>query len=97
MGESLLLGICDIVGAPEPTGFAITSTVRGLDAMYELYTPAQFALHEAERLACDEGRRVRPVEDVENFRSLSECPSPSLMVSVSAPPPPTNLSALLSS
>ena len=78
MGDSLLLGVCDIVGAPEPTGFAVTSTVRGLGAMYELYTPVQFAVHEAERLAADEGRRVRPAEDVENFRGLSECPSPPL-------------------
>lgn len=73
VGNSVVLGICDIVGAPEPTGFAVTSAVRGLDTMYELYTPAQFEAHEVEQRAYDEGRSVRPVDNVEDFRGLSGC------------------------
>ncbi len=42
VGESVILGVCDIEGRPEPTGFMITSTIRGLDATFELLTPPQY-------------------------------------------------------
>lgn len=72
LGDSVVLGVCDIEGAPQPTGFVVTSCIRGLQATYELLTPEQYEQYErlqAERAA---GRVRRRRDDVDHFLGLSE-------------------------
>lgn len=72
LGDSVVLGVCDIEGSPQPTGFVVTSCIRGLQATYELLTPEQYEQYErlqAERAA---GRVRRRRDDVDHFLGMSE-------------------------
>lgn len=41
-GLSVVYGICEVTGAPQPTGFMLSSNIKGLEVTYDLLTPAQF-------------------------------------------------------
>ncbi|KAG2495146.1 hypothetical protein HYH03_006754 [Edaphochlamys debaryana] len=40
-GRSVMYGVCELDGAPQPLGFKVTSEVQGLDVTYDLLTPAE--------------------------------------------------------
>ncbi|MEW5318142.1 MAG: hypothetical protein WDW38_009388 [Sanguina aurantia] len=44
-GLSVVYGICEVTGAPQPTGFMLSSNIKGLEVTYDLLTPAQFDTH----------------------------------------------------
>ncbi len=68
-GPLTLFGICNVEGAPLPTGFTVSTTARGLDVTYELLTPLQF---ERWRAALSNPRTRRRRDDVDNFHGMSE-------------------------
>jgi len=74
IGKSVVLGVCDVEGAPEPTGFMMTSTIKGLDVTYDLLTPDQFARFQARAAQQQAGRMRRRRDDVENFQGMSNLP-----------------------
>ena len=59
------------MGAPEPTGFMITSDIQGLNATYELFDPNEYERFKRERKECQEGKLRRRRDDVDNFKGMT--------------------------
>lgn len=71
VGRSVIFGVCQVAGAPEPTGFMITSEVQGLNATYELFDPIEYEKFKKERKDCAEGKTRRKRDDVDNFKGMT--------------------------
>ncbi len=69
-GPITMYGVCDVEGAPLPTGFVVTCNSRGLDVSYDVLTPEQYKRWAA-GLKNPRVRRRR--DDVDNFVGMSEC------------------------
>ena len=71
VGHSVVFGVCQVAGAPEPTGFMVTSDIQGLTASYELFDPNEYERFKKERKDCGEGRVRRRRDDVDNFKGMT--------------------------
>jgi hypothetical protein len=72
IGQSVVLCVCDVEGAPEPTGFLLTSMVQGLEATFDLFTPRQLEDYKEQLEAQEAGRMLRSIDDVYNFKGMSK-------------------------
>lgn len=68
----MVLGVCDVEGAPQPTGFVLSSCIKGLQATYELLTPEQYEQYERLQEERRAGRVRRRRDDVDHFVGMSE-------------------------
>jgi hypothetical protein len=71
VGHSCIFGVCQVAGAPDATGFMITSNIQGLSTTYELFDPDEYERFKKERKDCAEGRMRRRRDDVDNFKGMS--------------------------
>ncbi|KAG1668832.1 hypothetical protein FOA52_004926 [Chlamydomonas sp. UWO 241] len=74
-GESVMLGVADVPGCTASCGFEVTSTVQGLDATYELLTPAEYDTWEARRRNVDAGRAAPWGDEVREFADMAHVPA----------------------
>ncbi|GLC49027.1 hypothetical protein PLESTB_000174500 [Pleodorina starrii] len=42
VGQSVMYGVCELDGAPQPLGFRVTSAIHGLDVTYDLLTQEEY-------------------------------------------------------
>ncbi|MEW5301041.1 MAG: hypothetical protein WDW36_003924 [Sanguina aurantia] len=72
-GLSVVYGICEVTGAPQPTGFMLSSDIKGLEVTYDLLTAAQFDAHNA-LLAESKASGRRRRDDYEQYSGRTHLP-----------------------
>eukprot|EP00798_Chlamydomonas_sp_ICE-L_P024309 gene24309-9913_t len=78
VGRSVLMGVCDINGAPNPAGFLLESEIKDMDVMYELLSEAEYTKYKADFA---KGKKKR--NDVDHFVGMTHLP-PSILSKISS-------------